>query len=172
MIPSDFPIIISSSIGSRVPSSSMSPSSLVSGIPSHFPSSSTVPSEMASYIPSEQPSGSNTWPLVMPSELPSYEFGGSGYVSPSDIPSNATSEAMLSSTSPSSIQSSGPSIMGSDVPVSDGNDIPSESLLVLGAPSGADDSRLPSISVSTNTNYGFSILTNPGFVPLAECDTF
>ena len=48
VIPSELPTIITNSIGSRVPSSSMSTSSLVSGIPSHFPSSSTVPSEMAS----------------------------------------------------------------------------------------------------------------------------
>ena len=103
---------------------------------------------MASYIPSEQPSGSNTWPLVMPSELPSYLFGGSGSVSPSDIPSNAPSEAMLSSTSPSSMQSSGPSTMASEVPVSDGNEIPSESPSLSGAPSGKEYSRPLSISVS------------------------
>ena len=46
LTPSKLPTIIPSVIRSRVPSSRLRPSSMVSGNPSHLPSSSTVPSKI------------------------------------------------------------------------------------------------------------------------------
>ena len=115
---------------------------------------------MVSYIRLEQTSGSNTWPTVILSELPSYRNGRSNSVSPPDIYSNAPSETILSSTLTTPLQSSGPSTVDNEVTVSDENDIPSESPSVSGVQSGAEDSRLPIISVSTNPREGPSILTS------------